>query len=206
VGTRIKHHMGPASIKMYDKFGRVLRIETTTNDVSFFKHHRKVEQKDGTTAFKLAPVRKSIYSLNPDLRELLAAANQRYLAFISERDDPTAGIKALQKICKTTECNGRTYKGFNFFSAEDQRLFETLVRGEYNIAGLRNSDLRVRLPDRTPGQISHFLKRLRTHGLLKRVGRTYKYYLTELGRHVALTGLKIKELVVIPALAGVCAH
>jgi hypothetical protein len=43
-GTRIKHHMGPASIKMYDKFGLVLRIETTINDVSFFKHHRMVER------------------------------------------------------------------------------------------------------------------------------------------------------------------
>jgi len=47
--------MGPTSIKMYDKFGRVLRIETTTNDVSFFKHHRNVEQRDGSTVFKLAP-------------------------------------------------------------------------------------------------------------------------------------------------------
>lgn len=54
-GTRIRHHMGPTSIKMYDKFGRVLRIETTTNDVSFFKHHRNVEQRDGSTVFKLAP-------------------------------------------------------------------------------------------------------------------------------------------------------
>jgi hypothetical protein len=53
-GTRIRHHMGPATIKMYDKFGRVLRIGTTTNDVSFFKHHRNVEQRDGSTAFKLA--------------------------------------------------------------------------------------------------------------------------------------------------------
>ena len=38
-----------AGVKMYDKFGRVLRLETTTNDVSFFKHHRKVEHEDGTT-------------------------------------------------------------------------------------------------------------------------------------------------------------
>src|SRR5271156_3556097 len=35
-GTCIKHRFGSASIKMYDKFGCVLRIETTTNDVSFF--------------------------------------------------------------------------------------------------------------------------------------------------------------------------
>ena len=46
-GRCIKHNMGAASVKVYDKFGRVLRIETTINDVSFFKHHRKVEHRDG---------------------------------------------------------------------------------------------------------------------------------------------------------------
>ncbi len=40
-GTCIKHRFGSSSITMYDKFGCVLRIETTTNDVSFFKHYRK---------------------------------------------------------------------------------------------------------------------------------------------------------------------
>lgn len=34
-GTRIKLTMGPVSIKLYDKFGLILRIETTLNDVSF---------------------------------------------------------------------------------------------------------------------------------------------------------------------------
>jgi hypothetical protein len=46
-GTRIKHRFGKSSIKMYDKAGSVPRIETTTNDVSFFKHHRKVEHPRG---------------------------------------------------------------------------------------------------------------------------------------------------------------
>ena len=36
-GTCIKHRMGKVAIKMYDKFGIVLRVETVTNDVSFFK-------------------------------------------------------------------------------------------------------------------------------------------------------------------------
>jgi hypothetical protein len=49
-GTCIKHRMGSASVKIYDKYGQVLRIETTTNDVSFFKYHRKVEHKNGTRA------------------------------------------------------------------------------------------------------------------------------------------------------------
>ena len=33
VGTCIRHRMGPVSIKMYDKFGRILRIEVTVNNV-----------------------------------------------------------------------------------------------------------------------------------------------------------------------------
>jgi len=200
-GTRIKHHMGPASIKIYDKFGLVLRIETTANDVSFFRHHRTVEHRDGEAEFKLAPLRKTIYSLDPDLRELLAAANRRYLEFISDIDDPSAGLGALRKLCEGTEHDGRTYKGLNFFAERDLALLLALVRGENTIAGIRNGDLRRHVLGATTSQISHQLKRLRLHGVLKKVGRTYKYYLTELGRRVVLAGLKLKEFVLIPALA-----
>ena len=62
-GTCIKHRFGKTGVKMYDKFGRVLRLETTTNDVSFFKHHRKVEHRDRHTTRELAPLKKTIYSL-----------------------------------------------------------------------------------------------------------------------------------------------
>jgi hypothetical protein len=41
-GTRIGHTMGPVSIKMYDKFRLILRIETTVVNVSFFRHYREV--------------------------------------------------------------------------------------------------------------------------------------------------------------------
>jgi DNA-binding PadR family transcriptional regulator len=57
------------------------------------------------------------------------------------------------------------------------------------------------LPEKTLGQISRLLKRLRVHGLIKKIGRHYKYYLTNLGREVATTTLKLRELYVIPALA-----
>jgi hypothetical protein len=39
-GTCIKHNFGKCSIKTYDKHAVVPRIETTANDMSFFKHHR----------------------------------------------------------------------------------------------------------------------------------------------------------------------
>ena len=199
-GTRIKHLMGPVSIKMYDKRGIILRIETTANDVSFFKHYRKVEQKNGESVHKLAPLKKSIYSLG-DVRGLMAAANRRYLEFISALEDPSAGTKALHKVAEPAAENGRNYRGFNFFSVDDDDILSAIVRGEFTISGLRNKDLRRHLPGRKPGWISRCLKRLRVHGLIRRIGRTYKHYLTELGRRVVLTGLKLREMVIIPALA-----
>lgn len=200
-GTRIKHTMGPASIKMYDKFGLMLRIETTVNDVSFFQHYRTVEQRDGTTTIKWAPMKKSIYSL-PALREVMLAANRRYLEFLSTLEDPTAGVSRLQKVTETLRENERSYPGFNFFAAEDQKVFQALARGEFNLHGLQNKTLRRHLPEKSSGQISRLLKRLRLHGFLKKVSRSYRYYLTPLGKHLIATGLKLQQLVLIPQLAA----
>ena len=46
------------------------------------------------------------------------------------------------------------------------------------------------------------MKRLRTHGLIKKIGRTYKYYLTALGKQVVTLGLKLKNLYLIPELSA----
>jgi hypothetical protein len=199
-GTRIKHYMGPVSIKMYDKLGRSLRIETTTNNVSFFKHYRTVEHRNGKRSQKMASMKKGIYSLS-SLAKLLCAANYRYLEFISDIDDPSLGIKILNKISKTVIENNRPYKGFNLFDDDDQKLFETIVSGEFTISGFQNKNLRRKLGNKSCAQVSRILKRLRTHGLIKKIGHTYKYYLTKLGRKVILTGLKLKELFLIPELA-----
>lgn len=199
-GTRIKHHMGRVSIKMYDKQGIILRIETTVNDVSFFKHHRKVEHRDGTWEMKEAPLKKSIYSL-PVLRELMEAANRRYLEFVSAIEEPTVGIKNLEKISEPASDGQRTYRGFNLFHSHDLKLFEGMVRGEFNIRGFQNRSFRIIMPDKSGFQISRMFKRLRMHGLIKKVRGTYKYYLTHLGQKVANTALKLRSLVIIPSLA-----
>lgn len=198
-GTRIRHSMGPVSIKMYDKFCQILRIETTVEDVSFFKHYRQVEQKDGTHVHKYAPMRKTIYSLAP-LRDLLKASNRRYLEFISSIEERTAGIEKLGKISDSIVEGDHSYRGFNLFDDQDQLLMETLASGQFNISGFQNKHLRQKL-DKTTSQISRLLKGLRLHGLIKKIGRSYKYYLTALGRHVIAVGLKLKELIIIPELA-----
>jgi len=199
-GTCIKHHMGRVSIKMYDKHGIVLRVETTTNDVTFFKHHRKVEHRDGTVSRKLAPLRKTIFSL-PDLRELLLASNRRYLDFIAAVDDPTSAFRDLEKVSRRVKRKRRSFRGFNLFSGPDLDVFRGIVEGGTNVSGFRNRDLQSRLA-MTSRQVSAVLKRLREHGLVKKIGGTFKYYLTALGRRVTATGLKLREMAVIPLLRG----
>jgi hypothetical protein len=201
-GKRVRHYLGPASIKMYDKHGFILRVETTTNDVSFFRHHRMVEQRDGQRVMKLADLKKSIYSLFPDLASVSLAANNRYIQFLSAIDDPTPGLKALSRISESVEEREHRYRGFNLFDDEDQSLFEILCRGEFFIHGFRNRSLREHLNRFRSSQISRLLKRLRLHGIIKKVGRTYKYYLTELGRHVAVAGLTLKNLFLVPEFAA----
>ncbi|MGA1825652.1 MAG: MarR family transcriptional regulator, partial [bacterium] len=63
--------------------------------------------------------------------------------------------------------------------------------------------LRNKISEKTSAQISRILKRLHIHGLIKKIGHTYKYYLTQFGSHVITMGLKLKELVIIPELAHV---
>jgi hypothetical protein len=199
-GTRVRHSMGMSSIKMYDKFGRILRIETTTLDITFFQHYRAVEQRDGTTAMKFAPMKKTIYSLGA-LAEVLAAANRRYLEFLSALDDPSGGIGKLRHLSQTVHDDARSYRGFNFFDSRDELLLQTIARGEFNISGFHNRRLRALLPGFSSGQVSRLLKRLRTHGLIKKISHGYKYYLTTLGRQAVALGLHLKNRFLIPLLA-----
>jgi hypothetical protein len=173
-------------------------------NVSFFKHYREVEHKDGTHSMAWAEMKKSIYSLAP-LRELLLAANRRYLEFISTIEDDKAGTDKLNRISRPVEENDRSYRGFNFFDAEDEELFQALSRGEFNISGFQNKDLRRRVKGKNTGQVSRLMKRLRTHGMIKKIGRTYKY-LTGLGKQVISLGQKLRNLYLIPELSAASAH
>ncbi|HEY5961140.1 MAG TPA: hypothetical protein VIV60_31500, partial [Polyangiaceae bacterium] len=72
--------------------------------------------------------------------------NRRYLEFISAIDDPTNGTKILDRRGQKERDAHRTYKGFNFFSAEDRGVLLAIVQGENGITGFR-----PRTPRRTDG-------------------------------------------------------
>lgn len=104
-------------------------------------------------------------------------ANRRYLAFLSSLDDPTIAFETVARLSEKTEDAGRSYRGFNFFSARDLDLFETILRGENTIAGFR------------------------TCGCTTSSGRSGAPTSTTSRSEAITMGLKLKELVLIPELA-----
>jgi hypothetical protein len=200
LGTRLKHRMGPTSIKMYDKFNVVLRIETTVNDVSFFQQYRQVQHRDGSTSKKFAKMKRTIYSL-PPLAETLLAVNLRYLKFISAIDTPEVGNHKLQRLSETVEQKNRRYKGFNLLAEEDASLFRLLLNGDFLIQGFSNRSLRQHLSALSSARVSRLLKRLRVHGLIRKVQKRHRYYLTQFGQQTAVLALKLREMIIIPHLA-----
>jgi hypothetical protein len=196
-GSRIKHSMDKASIKMYDKFSKILRIETTSNDISFFKHYREVVHRDGTASKKQANMKKSIYSLTV-LAEMLNAANKRYINFISAFDNKEVARERLSAVAESRTEGNRHYRGFNFFDDRDMKLLLAIVRGEFNISGFRNKNLQ-QLLNLTSSQVSRLLKRLHVHALIKKTANSYKYYVSKLGMQAIITAQKLKEITIIPA-------
>jgi hypothetical protein len=198
-GTRVKHSMGKHSIKIYDKFRKILRIETTTNDVRDFKIFRRVNHRDGTSEMKNTSASKAFIYLN-HIAEKLAQANNRYIQYISAFTNHTLGRKKLAKVTTPVFEKNRSYKGFNFFDDEDVKALEIITRGEINIRGFRNKDIRKHYKKKTVGQISRLLKRMRVHGLIKKVVHGYKYYLTDLGKEVIIAVQQMKENFLVESL------
>jgi hypothetical protein len=213
-GTRIKHTLGKTSLKMYDKAGRVLRIECTTSDVTTFKHRRKVEPRrsagtgearsgaGSSGEKKWAPMRKTFYSLGA-LAVAMSACNRRYLAFISQWRDRTRERHALVEITASRrDEKERSVRGVNFFREDDLQFLRALQRGEHQIQGVRNRTLQAHLPGWKPSKIGRTLRRFRTLKLLKAVAGTRKYYPTAKGESLIIAGLQVTERVILPALAA----
>ena len=107
----------------------------------------------------------------------------------------------------TFSVNPQVHAFDNASLTETLEAHRYVVESAQNLAdgkGIHVSPVTLKMrfnPNATGPQISRMLRRLRLHGLIKKVGKTYKYYLTKLGRRVILMALKLRELHVIPSLA-----
>jgi hypothetical protein len=187
-GARARHRMNRNWIKMYNKHGAVLRIETVINDPYEFRVRRK-SIRQGRPTMAWLPMAKRVSNLYK-YAEVSLMANRRYLNALSVVADPTEGQALLCRCTQRIHVAGRSYRGFNPAAQEDIRLFLAVMRGEHAIHGFRNRDLRERLfakpadlqvRRRQSAAVSRMLKRLRVRHLVGKMPHTRRWHTTHAG-------------------------
>ena len=114
--------------------------------------------------------------------------------------DFSAGVRALERLTRPREVDGKTVKGINFFAPEDKALLRALQDPRLNIAGIRRADLLPELDKVSSSRLSRQLRRLRQLGVIKRVAGTYRYYLTKAGRAATAAAGWLIETMIVPAM------
>jgi hypothetical protein len=188
-GVRIKHSYGLNSVKLYDKQGQVLRVETTIHDANGLKVYRPIgDVAGGPLAWQ--PLRKGVADLHRRCA-LSQAANERYLGALAAVESATPLERVSGPLCRPVVKEGRQFRGLNPLGDEDSRLLEGVQRGEYLIAGFRNRDLRqwlygepshdATVARRQSNRVGRLLSLLRAHGLIQKVPKTHRYQVTPRG-------------------------
>lgn len=211
-GVRIKHHLGKNSVKLYDKQGSILRVETTINKPRDIKVYRpKENDPSGECSWRY--LRQGIADLYRRA-EFSQGCNERYLDALAVIDTSTPVAAALQQISKPTTWNGKRVRALRLWSDLDMTLLKTACRGEFFISGFRNKDLKpflfkspatTTLENRRHGaKITRLIRLLRAHHLVRRIPSTYRYCLTEKGKEIlnALFSLEKLTLAQINNLAA----
>ena len=178
-------------IKQYHKENRALRTETTINNSYDFG------------------VGKRLHNL-AKLREIGFAANRRLIE-----------VERLSHDCMLTEDTFRTINGpvaagrqrasgLRFADPRAHALLQALILFRQIAQGFRSSDLRhhlAALSGRDPeslsqGAITYQLRRLRLHGLIERLPKSFRYRVTEFGFRTALFFTRVYNRILRPGLAA----
>jgi hypothetical protein len=208
-GVRVKHRVGGNSLKLYNKAGSVLRVETTVNDIRDFKERRT--GAGGQPVWRR--LRKGVAATRRRA-EVCQAANNRYLDALAATRTGERLEPLLATISQPVVKRGCRHRGLRPW-AEDAALLATLARGEFLLNGFRNRDLRAVLAEKpaatdplqqrkASARISRQIRLLRAHGLARKVSGTHRYLLTPKGAQLCtavlhLNHVEIQEVVKLAA-------
>lgn len=192
-GARIKHRLGPNSVKLYDKaydeHGAVLRSEITISVPKYFKVFRRTD--DPKSKFAYRPLRQSTADmyLRADVSQ---KALDRYGSALAVVDDTTTLEELTASIERRVRWSGKSVRALHPFDPDDHLLLKAVNRGEFNITGFRNRDLQPLLYSTAPktdkerrrrsAAISRKLRMLRAHGLIRKRPRSHRYDVSPNGR------------------------
>lgn len=201
-GIRVKHWVNGNSIKMYDKAGSVLRIETTIAKTADFKVFRPLQdQPQRVLAWR--PLRKGIADLHRRA-QLSQRANDSYLEALATVEDTTPLHQVFDHVAQPLTYHNRRVRALRIGDPNDIALLQAVSRGEFATAGFRNRDLRRLLHPthvnsstadirKLSARISRQLRILRAHGLIRKIPKSHRYRLTSKGHQLTAALSAIRQ-------------
>jgi len=189
-GVRVKHWVRGNSVKMYDKAGSVLRIETTVGRTTDFKVFRP-RQDDPNGKLEWRPLRKGVADLHRRA-EISQRSNDAYLDALAAVDDTTPCSQIFDAVSRPVNYRGRRVRALRLGDPSDLELLQAISRGEFAVSGFRNRDLRRLLfpsaAKASPWELgklsartSYRLRILRAHGIIRKIPKTHRYRLAKRG-------------------------
>jgi len=129
-GVRVKHWLRGNSVKMYDKAGSVLRIETTIGETTDFKVLRPPHDDPGG---KLAwrPLREGVADLHRRA-QLSQRSNDVYLDALAAVEDTTPCSRPFDAVSRPVLAGGRRFRALRLGDPDDLALLQTISRGEFS--------------------------------------------------------------------------
>lgn len=211
-GGGVRHCVKRNVLKMYDKAGAVLRIETVINQPKEFFVHRTLHKQDGTKEVGWFPLTKAVANLYR-FAQVGQKANERYLQALAVVNDLGVSQRDLDRRCAPVLYQGRMRRALEPLGRDDQALFQAALRGEHALRGFRNGDLAQVLfgpsPDdagerrRRCARVSRRISLLRAHGLVAKYPRSRRYRVTTLGQRFMSTAIHLRTELFPKELSGV---
>ena len=194
-GARVKHRLGPNSIKLYDKaydeLGAVLRTEITISRPQYFRVYRRTDDPNSVLAWRC--LRQSTADMH-HRAEVSQSALNRYCSALASVDDSSTLEELTARLERRVRWKGRSVRAIHPFDPQDYALLRAIHRGEFNMTGFRNRDLQSLLYSTPPKNkteqrrrsavISRKLRLLRAHGLIRKRSRSHRYDVSRNGRPI----------------------
>jgi hypothetical protein len=161
--------------RMYEKFSTFLRVEVCVN-----------RMKD-------LGLNKGLENLGR-LRQKLVAITDRFAGFEAQSLNVHADFPLFQRMALPVMAGKTKIAGIKIHHTRMMRLMEVLLHGGTQLDGWRSADVHqavlktfgLSAATYTLTQLRYDLRKMKAHGLLERIGRGYRYRLTDKGIKAAL--------------------
>lgn len=161
--------------RMYEKFSTFLRVEVCVN-----------RMKD-------LGLNKGLKNLEA-LRRKLVPVTDRFAGFEAQSLNVHVEFPLFQKIAFPVMSGKTKIAGIKIHDTRMMRLMEVLLHGGTQLNGWRSADIHQAILTTfglaagtyTLTQLRYDLRKMKAHGLLERIGRSYRYRLSDKGTKAAL--------------------